>query len=53
MAQTDPTFRKACALAGVPPSRSQYRKFRYGRGKVARMLRETLDSNQNGVLNAK
>lgn len=34
LAQTDPVFLKACKLAGVFPSRIQYRKFKYKRGQV-------------------
>ena len=42
MAQTDPTFLAACKLAGVSPSRLQYRKFKYKRGQVWMFWREHL-----------
>lgn len=32
LAATDTEFRKACAQAGVYPSRVQYRKWKHGRG---------------------
>jgi hypothetical protein len=31
-AQTDEEFRQACEDAGVPPSRQQFRKWKYRRG---------------------
>jgi len=32
LAQYDPAFRAACEMAGVHPSRQQFRKWKHGRG---------------------
>jgi hypothetical protein len=34
LAETDMTFLRACELAGQYPSKTRYRKFKYGRGRA-------------------
>ena len=56
-ASQDPEFLIACKLSGVHPSREQYRKFRWGKGRafeawtaLRRTEQETLLQNETLVL---